>query len=174
MNIKASSAEYRKPSISKFNESIGEALAGFVLTSTNIQTPKPMKTTKNTLLGSLVALSVLLTGLGSTTALAQSTGAVLSSLVLSPSTIKAGTSATGTVTLRAAVTTKQTVYLSSSSTSVAQVPSSVTIPAGSTSATFTVANGLSGDRSPTTGSAVIYAALKSTKIPLSAQLTVIP
>jgi hypothetical protein len=64
---------------------------------------------------------------------------VLVSLTLNPSTVTGGNSSVGTVTLNgAAPPGGAAVSLSSSDTSVATVPSSVTIPAGSTSATFTV------------------------------------
>ena len=67
------------------------------------------------------------------------TVASLSSLTLSPSTVTGGSSSTGTVTLNgAAPPTGAVILLSSSSTSVAQVPASVTIPGGSRSASFTV------------------------------------
>jgi len=63
----------------------------------------------------------------------------LSSLSLNPTTVTGGNSSTGTVTLSgAAPTGGATVALSSSNTTVAQVPSSVTVAAGATSATFSV------------------------------------
>ncbi|MCS7209999.1 MAG: S8 family serine peptidase [Fimbriimonadales bacterium] len=63
----------------------------------------------------------------------------LSSLSLNPSSVVGGNSSTGTVTLTApAPTGGFVVNLSSSNTNVATVPSSVTVPAGATSATFTV------------------------------------
>jgi len=64
----------------------------------------------------------------------------LSSLTLNPTTVVGGSqSSTGTVTLSAAAPSSGAqVSLSSSDTTVAQVPSSVTVPAGATSATFTV------------------------------------
>ena len=66
-------------------------------------------------------------------------GATLSSLTLNPSSIRGGRSTTGTVTLSAAAPAGGVVItLSSGNTSLATVPASVTIPAGATSATFTV------------------------------------
>jgi hypothetical protein len=63
----------------------------------------------------------------------------LSSLTLSPSTVTGGNSSTGTVTLSGpAPASGAQVTLSSSNTGVASVPSSVTVAAGATSATFTV------------------------------------
>jgi len=65
--------------------------------------------------------------------------AALSSLGLNPSTVKGGTSSTATLTLNgAAPPSGVAVSITSSNTSVAQVPGSVIIPAGSKSATFTV------------------------------------
>jgi hypothetical protein len=64
----------------------------------------------------------------------------LSSLTLNPTTVTGGDSSTGTVTLSGpAPAGGAQVALSSSDTSVATVPSSVTVAAGATSATFTVA-----------------------------------
>jgi hypothetical protein len=65
--------------------------------------------------------------------------AALSSLGLSPTSVAGGNSSTGTVTLTSAAPTGgASVALSSSNTAAATVPASVTVPAGSTSATFTV------------------------------------
>ena len=62
-----------------------------------------------------------------------------SSLTLSPNRVKGGTGSTGTVTLEcAAAPGNITVALSSSAPSVASVPASVVIPAGTQSATFPV------------------------------------
>ena len=64
----------------------------------------------------------------------------LSSLTLNPTTVTGGGSSTGTVTLSGPAPSGGTqVALSSSDTSVATVPSSVTVAPGATSATFTVA-----------------------------------
>jgi thermitase len=63
----------------------------------------------------------------------------LSSLSLNPTSVVGGNSSTGTVTLTApAPSGGFVVNLSSSNTNVATVPSTVTVPAGATSATFTV------------------------------------
>jgi hypothetical protein len=60
----------------------------------------------------------------------------------SPSTLTAGASAQGTVSLNnPAPSGGATVTLSSSNTSAATVPSNVTVAAGSSSATFTIATG---------------------------------
>jgi hypothetical protein len=63
----------------------------------------------------------------------------LSSVTVSPTSISGGGSSTGTVTLsEAAPSGGATVRLTSSNTSVAQVPASVTVSAGARSATFTI------------------------------------
>ncbi len=69
----------------------------------------------------------------------QPTQPTLSSLSLNPTSVVGGQSSTGTVTLTAAAPSGGfVVNLSSSNSAVASVPSSVTVPAGQTSATFTV------------------------------------
>jgi hypothetical protein len=66
----------------------------------------------------------------------------LSTLVINPSNVAVGTSATGTVTLTSAAPTGGVeVLLMSNNTSAAQVPTSVTVPAGQTSQTFTITTG---------------------------------
>jgi IPT/TIG domain/PQQ-like domain len=63
----------------------------------------------------------------------------LTSLSLSPTTVRSGSSSQGTVTLSGAAPAGGVVIsLASSNTSVATVPASVTVPAGASSATFTV------------------------------------
>lgn len=67
--------------------------------------------------------------------------ASLSTLTLSPSTVVSAQTSTGTVALSAASSTDTTVSLSSSNASLATVPATVIIPAGSISQTFTVTAG---------------------------------
>ena len=68
-----------------------------------------------------------------------SSGPTLSSISLTPATVSGGTSSQGRATLTSAAPSGgRVVTLSSSNTAVASVPSSVTVPAGSTSATFNV------------------------------------
>ncbi len=63
----------------------------------------------------------------------------VSSVTLNPTLVTPGTPSTGTVTLNEAAPTGGTVVtLTSGNTAAATVPASVTVPAGSTSATFTV------------------------------------
>ncbi|MBS1871611.1 MAG: hypothetical protein JSU00_00245 [Acidobacteria bacterium] len=66
--------------------------------------------------------------------------ATVSSVTLSPATVKGGVSLTGTVTLSAAapLPSGATVTLASSNKLVAQVPASVTVSGGQTSAKFTI------------------------------------
>lgn len=66
-------------------------------------------------------------------------GVSISSLAVSPASVTGGNSSTGMVTLSGpAPTGGAQVVLSSSNTTVAHVPASVTVAAGATSATFTV------------------------------------
>ena len=66
----------------------------------------------------------------------------LSSVTVSPTSVTGGSSSTGTVTLSGvAPSGGATVTLTSSNTSAAQVPASVTVAAGATSATFTITTG---------------------------------
>ncbi len=66
-------------------------------------------------------------------------GAVaISSVSLNPTSVVGGSSSTGTVTLSGAPAADTVISLSSSNASVAQVPSSVTVAAGATSADFNV------------------------------------
>jgi uncharacterized repeat protein (TIGR03803 family) len=67
------------------------------------------------------------------------TSVILSSLTLNPTSVTGGNNSAGTVALTAAAPSSGiTVTLSSSNTSVATVPSSVTLQAGQISATFSV------------------------------------
>ncbi len=85
--------------------------------------------------------SVTITGIyGVTrTATLTVTVATLSSVSLSPTSVIGGTSSTGTLRLSGpAAGAGAVITLSSNNTTVAQVPASVTVAAGATSATFTV------------------------------------
>lgn len=88
----------------------------------------------------VAAMLIALVGwlvIGGPTANAASGGTV-SNLTIAPRLVTAGTPAQGTVTLTAAAAADTVVSLSSTDTTVLTVPSSVTVPAGSTSATFTI------------------------------------
>ena len=68
-----------------------------------------------------------------------SSSPTVSSVTLNPTSVTGGNNSTGTVTLSSAAPSGgSTVSLSSSNTSVATVPSSVTVSSGQTSANFTV------------------------------------
>jgi hypothetical protein len=93
---------------------------------------------------------------------------VLSSVTLSPSSVNAGSSSTGTVTLSgAAPTGGATVNLSSNSSS-ATVPSSVTVAAGAASATFSV------NTSAVTASTPVTISASYAGVSMTASLTVTP
>jgi hypothetical protein len=62
----------------------------------------------------------------------------VTSLVISPTTVKGGVGAVGTVTLNAPAPDTGLTLLLTSSNSAAVVPSSVKVPAGATSATFSI------------------------------------
>jgi uncharacterized repeat protein (TIGR03803 family) len=101
--------------------------------------------TVNTTSVSTTTTAVITASLGSSSAQASLTinpgsGSItLSSLTLNPTTVSGGSKSTGTVTLSAAAPSGgAAVTLTSSNTSVATVPSSVTVSAGQTSASFTV------------------------------------
>ena len=93
---------------------------------------------------------------------------VLSSLTLNPASVTGGSTSQGTVTISAAASSPTTVSLTSSSAPLVTVPTSVTIPAGATSANFTV-NTQSVSSSATT---TIGASLNG--LSRSATLTVTP
>ena len=63
---------------------------------------------------------------------------LVSTLTLNPTSVKGGTNSTGTVTLTGPATEAVVVTLTSGTTTVARVPTSVTVPAGATTATFTI------------------------------------
>jgi uncharacterized repeat protein (TIGR03803 family) len=78
-------------------------------------------------------------GANVSTNLTVTPGPQISSLTLSPASVKGGNSTIGTVTLNVkAPSGGAVVTLTNGNTSAATVPSSVTVAAGSTSATFTV------------------------------------
>jgi len=75
----------------------------------------------------------------------------LSTVTLSPSSVNGGTSSTGTVTLTGpAPSGGAVVTLTSSNTSAAQVPASVTVAAGATKATFTITTSAVGSNASVT------------------------
>lgn len=93
--------------------------------------------------------------------------AALSTVSLNPTTVQGGTSSSATVTLTApAPSAGAVVSLSSNNTSAATVPASLTVPSGSTNATFSVTTSTVGS----TASAVIGATYAG--VTRSATLTV--
>jgi hypothetical protein len=89
--------------------------------------------------GSATPASARLSGCTISSSTPPSSSASLSSLTLSPTDVVGPDPATGTVTLSSAAPSGGfTVDLTSDNTAAATVPPSVTVPAGSTSATFTV------------------------------------
>jgi hypothetical protein len=91
----------------------------------------------------------------------------VASLSLNPTTVTGGNSSTGTVTLTAVVQASTTVAITSNN-AAAIVPSSVTVPAGSQSRSFSI----STTQVQATTSAVITASLNNTS--RSATLTINP
>jgi hypothetical protein len=75
----------------------------------------------------------------STSLFLNRTGVSLRSLLISPPSVVGGANATGVVTLAASSSSDTLISLSSSDPSVASVPRSVRVPAGATSASFTIA-----------------------------------
>ena len=107
----------------------GATTASFTVTTTSVTTTTTAVITA-TLGSSSVQASLTITPPATVT---------LSSLTLNPTRVSGGNKSTGTVTLTAAAPSGGAVVtLSSSNTSVATVPSSVTVQAGKTSASFTV------------------------------------
>src|SRR5437667_6825018 len=93
----------------------------------------------------------------------------LSSLALNPTSVAGGNSSTGTVTLSGpAPAGGAQVALSSSNTAAATVPSSVTVPAGAASATFTVST------SAVTASTAVTISAAYGGVTLTASITVAP
>jgi hypothetical protein len=90
---------------------------------------------------------------------------VLSSLSVNPTSVTGGNSSTGTVTLsEAAPTGGAQVTLSSSNTTAARVPSSVTVAAGATSVTFTVSTSAVASSTTVTISAAYGEATRSASL----------
>src|SRR5918995_2000472 len=89
--------------------------------------------------GSATAASARLSGCTVSSSPPPASSVSLSSLTVSPTDVVGPEQATGTVTLSSAAPSGGfTVDLTSDNTAAATVPPSVTVPAGSTSATFTV------------------------------------
>jgi hypothetical protein len=99
----------------------------------------------------------------------STTAVSLSSLTVNPASVTGGNSSTGTVTLsEPAPTGGAQIALSSSNTSVARVPASVSVAAGATSATFTAST------SVVTASTAVTLSAAYGVVTRSASLTVQP
>jgi hypothetical protein len=90
--------------------------------------------------GTVTAVNITATYGGSASAtLTVNPALAVTSISLNPSSVVGGNSSTGTVVLNAAAPTAGAVVtLSSSNSAAATTPASITVPAGSTSTTFTV------------------------------------
>ncbi len=104
----------------------GSATATFSATSSTITTSTQVTLTASQ--GSTQATAVLTVNPSSSSI----------NLSLNPTSVIGGASSTGTVTLLPAPTSNVTVAIASSNSTVATIPTTLTIPAGSTSATFPV------------------------------------
>jgi hypothetical protein len=107
--------------------------------------------------------------------------AILQSLAVSPASVQGGSAAQGIISLSSsAPAAGATVSLSSSNPGVATVPGSVTVSAGSSSATFAVSTGAVGTSTPLTISGTYNGATRTASLtvtptpppPQSATLTV--
>jgi hypothetical protein len=92
----------------------------------------------------------------------------ISTLTLNPNIISSGGSVTGTVVLTSAAPMGGAIVLLSSNDYAAQVPNSVTVPAGQTSATFTVTTSYPGTHTSATITATYGSSNKN------ATLTIVP
>jgi hypothetical protein len=95
------------------------------------------------------------------------TAALLSAVSLSPTAVTGGMASTGTVTLTAPAPAGGAVVLLSSNNSAVAVPASVTIAAGTTSATFAAITVSVGAATPVTISAIYGGITRTTTLNLS-------
>jgi hypothetical protein len=128
--------------------------------------------------GSSTSVTVTATLASLTTTAILTVDPALSALSVSPASVVGGDPSTGSVTLAAAAPAGGAVVsLSSSDTSVATVPASVTVPAGSTSASFTVTTSGVGSSTSVTLTATLASITKTailTVIPALSALSVSP
>ena len=89
------------------------------------------------------------------------------SISLSPSSVKAGASSVGTVTLNAPAGSSGVVVTLASSEAAASVPVSITIPAGSTTGTFTITTKAGSGKSTATISASVGTTKTSAKLTIT-------
>jgi VCBS repeat-containing protein len=105
----------------------GSTTAAFTITTTSVTT------------ATSVTISAVYGGVTKTATLTVNPAVALSALSVSPTSVTGGTSSQGTVTLTSAAPSGGVVVTLSDNSSAASEPSTVTVPAGSTSATFTIA-----------------------------------
>ena len=91
----------------------------------------------------------------------------LSALTLNPTSVTGGASSQGTVTLSGAAPSGGIVVTLSDNASATSEPGSVTVPAGSTSATFTISTGTVGTSTVSTISAVYGGVTKTAALTVS-------
>jgi sugar lactone lactonase YvrE len=96
------------------------------------------------------------------------TAPALSSVTLNPTSVTGGTSSTGTVTLSSAAPSGGLVVTLASSSSFVALPSTVIVPEGATTATFTV------NTSPVTSATIVTIVVTSGPVSKSPVLTVNP
>ena len=95
-------------------------------------------TTRPVTAASALTITATRNGVSKTATITVNPVRVVSTLTLNPTSVRGGTNSTGTVTLTGIATEAVVVTLTSGTTAVARVPTSVTVPAGSTTATFTI------------------------------------
>ena len=95
-------------------------------------------TTRTVTAASSLTITATRNGVSKTATITVNPVRVVSTLTLNPTSVRGGTNSTGTVTLSGIATEAVVVTLTSGTTAVARVPTSVTVPAGSTTATFTI------------------------------------
>jgi uncharacterized repeat protein (TIGR03803 family) len=117
-----------------------------------------------------VTTAVITATLGSssqqaTLTITPASAVTLSSLTLNPTSVRGGSTSQGTVTLSGqAPSGGAVVTLSSNNISVATVPTSLTVPAGKTSATFTVSTSRPSSNTSVTLSAVYAGVTKAASL----------
>ena len=143
----------------------GSASASFSITTSTVGT------------SSSATISAVYGGVTRTASLTVNPPA-LSALTLNPASVTGGTSAQGTVTLSGAAPSGGLVVALSDNTSVTSLPASVTVPAGSTSASFTVSTSAVASSSSATISAVCGGVTKTAALtvnpPVLSTLTLNP
>jgi len=119
-----------------------------------------------------VAISASAEGVTRTASLNVRPLVTIHSLTVQPTSVVGGSTATGTVTLTApAPTGGAIVNLSSSNTNVATVPSTVTVPAGATRATFTISTQAVANSTSVTIAASVGGVTRTASLRVSPSIT---